>query len=359
MRRNLQTIAITLFGGCLIAPILVVAQVPDAAEDPLDAVRRLDAGQDTQAISEWLRQQVTELEQSRKPDRFAAFRAALKDQRTNAVNTTAFVRALASATAAVATEVFGRADGDPIVAHAMARALRDTGRIERVPGLVAGLSSDIMHVRLLCAAGLADDVNAISSDKDRRETVIAAVRTAALKETQPIILEDLYRALAYPAQLQEVMVIYLEILDQRLEARRTKPGVVDCAEVELLEFFRRTATQLSDAQKKELVARLAVLLRLDMERYVKRFVGLRMDYFEMDCIERRLDSAEAILVALTGQPALIAESALFGKTVSKDAPAPEHKQTLLAHLATWIGDAAGNTPGLLNDPPWGVPIGAP
>lgn len=347
-------VAIALLSGTAYG----VVQASD--QDPLDAVRR-STSPDAAVMDTWIDEQITALGASTAPDRFRVFTTAFRRQRLDSRNTTAFVRMFTSRTARAAERVFAKPEVDATTAQAVARVLRDMNRVERVPGVVAGLGSNVPEVRYLCAAALADQVEEIASGRpEERRTVITALQTTGLSETNAVVLSHVYRALAYPTHVAEVLPAHLAIFDKRLAARRSGSGVVQCAELSAFEFFRDVAGGLNAAEQKALVARLAVFLRLDVERYGTRFGPTVMAFSERDCIERRVDAVEATLAGLTGKPRPIEASELLGAAVLRDeAGARQQRAALLASLHAWIGDVGKSKPGVLNDARWGVPVGAP
>lgn len=342
------------------------ANAQDNGADPLSGIRAKDSigRTDHRAIHDWIRDQVDVFAKSEEPDRFKRFRTRFREQLRDPGNSEQFVRALAEQAGVVATEDFAKADTDPTVAHGLARILLDIKRSDRLPGLIAGLVSKEAVVRFLCARGLAEEIPTLENDKDRRLSVITALRSAGAAESEYAVLSRIYLALAYDKQVQEVFDGFMVLFDARLQLRR-KAVFVDRAEVDAYSFFLRVAGQLAAPQKAELVKRIAVFLRLDAERYAARWAGKVLSVDEQQSLESRLGAAEELLGVIVGNgrggdiTGTLAYSFSKADGVVQD---PEKKDAMLRALALWVGAAnADGTPksGILNDAPWSLPIGAP
>ncbi len=326
---------------------------------------------DERHMADWVRAKVNAflaVPERERQARFADFRNIFRDCHDASANTPEFKAQLAAQEAEVAVAEYGRSDLDPAVAHLLAQVLLDVGRMEAVPGLIAGLKSRDARVRYLCARGLAVLKGRIASDRPTFDAAVRALREAGLAETEPVALARIYQALAYPDQAASVTEAYLALLDKRLTHRCGPAIVADGAEIEAFEFFRSrgVTSSLSTDQKAELVRRLVIFLRLDAERYGSDGLAppqpgsgsgggeapLDLGFYERDRLERMLVANEAILAALVpGLSVTIANQLSQGGFTQRAA--------ILATVRGWVGDADTNAGGLLNAAPWNVPLGAP
>jgi hypothetical protein len=144
---------------------------------------------------------------------------------------------------------------------------------------------------------------------------------------------------------------YLAIFEKRLTDRRGGAVIADGAEVEAFEFFRTPSVLavLNQNQREQLARPLAVFLRLDAERY--NTTGL--DFYEVDRLERMMDSVEAILIELVG-------AGKGGKIRDEIAAGGQDRRAeVLTEAYKWVGHPQSKEPGALNAAPWNVAVGAP
>ncbi len=342
-------------GRCLVwfcLPVAMVAcaasaQEPGPEDEMIDQIRKLEqiGATDQERIRRgWVDKQVE------KYTDFAAFRKRFRDQYTNAGNSPQFMSQFAAQTATVVATNFGKSDLRPEVAWGLAQVLLDMNRAETRPGLIACLKSSDARARYLCAKGLIGQKTSIAAAATSLQEAVQALREAGLVESDPVVLERIYEALAIPGQAAAVFDAYLAVFDKRLETRRRDAISEDGAEIDALEFFRTpgVAGSLTADQKTQLVSRLAVFLRMDAERYQEP--SLRFN--EIDKVERMLDSEEEVLVLLVGSSGGDVRGAL-------SAGARQNKGAVLEQAYRWVGHPDQNTRGALNDAPWNVSVGAP
>jgi hypothetical protein len=350
MPRSLRIHPVLLFlAGALCAQTTLGQEGASAGDQVLNSIRELGnvgAG-DARRIGQWVKDKVTALEKSDAEDRISRFVKSFEAQRLNRANTAAFVDALAEQTAGVALEWFAKKNLNWQVGMALGRVLVNMDRVQTIPAFVAGIASDAEPVRYLSAKGLVRQQDAIAANKNQRNQVVAAVKTAGQAETKGVILQYLYSAIAYRPLTQEVFDAYLAILDARLARRRAGALKYDGAEVELYEYFRAGGMpeSLSSAQKTALVQRLAVMLRMDAQRYATP----NLDFVEQDHLERCLEGNEDILARSVGPGGDIAQQ------LSNGAGPP----AVLQQVHQWVGDQATGVTGKLNGPPWNIEPGAP
>ena len=344
----------------LLAPVVFIglAQAQDAApeDETINTIRQLPqiSPADQRRIADWVQVQVDKLAATPDTARQAAavtFRKTFKGQYENPGNSQPFKAQLAAQTATVASAQFGNPETDPLVAFAFARVLVDMNRVESFPGLAAGLKSRHEPARYLCAEGLSAQKATIAGDKGKLDEAVQVLKAAALAETSPIVLSRIYLALAHANQVPAVLDAYFAIFEKRLSDRRGGAVLADGAEVEAFEFFRNpnVLAALNQAQKEQLARLLAVFLRADAERY--NTTGL--DFYELDRLERMMDSVEAILTELVG-------AGKGGKIRDELAAGGQDRRAeVLAEAYKWVGHPQSKEPGPLNTTPWNVPVGAP
>lgn len=333
----------------------VSAQDRASADAAIDSMRReTSVGQsDQQRIRAWVAIVIEELKAAPADQRIrasVAFRDMFRSQLNNTNNTPGFRSQLVAQTSAVATTHFTDPNITPTLAAALARVLLDMDAIESVPGLMAGLACKVDAARHLAVRAIILQQRAIAADNARLPGVIQSLQTAGVTESSSVVLSRIYKALAFPGQSANVIDAYLAILDKRLTNRRAS-NVADGAELEALLYFSDAAAlnALNQSQKAQLVARVAVLLRLDAARYDNALLA----FGEIDILERSLVQSEELLKAATnaangGDVAGILNQA--GRT---------GMATIPAEAAKWVGDAAAGSSGALNAAPWNVPVGAP
>ena len=364
-----RTVRSTLLLFVAVAPFVcagrAAAQQPD--HGALDTLRSLDSFKsrnDRDKIGRWVRGQVdalASLPAAARPGSLRRVRAAFDAEYNHASCSQPFRVAFAAQVSAVAVEAFGKADLDPDAAHLLALVLVDLDRIEALDGLLAGLASKDASARLVCARGLGDRKTDVAAEPTQLSRVVAALRAAGLRETQPVVLKRMYLALGYPAQVDAVFDAYMDLFGVRETYRRGTAVVADGAEIEAYEFFGNDAVlaALNQDQQTRLVRRLAFFFRLDGERYNDPSLvpptGETVDlaFYERDALERTLLGNETILAKLVrSRPAGISQILRSGAYAVR-APA------ILTQVYGWVGDPKTKTPGPLNAAPWDVAIGAP
>jgi hypothetical protein len=308
--------SLLLLAGALSAGISLAQEGAPAGDQVLNSIREMGnvgAG-DARRIGEWVKGKVTALEKSEAQDKVRRFIESFEAQRLHRANTAAFVDALAEQTA---------------------------------PAFLEGLGSRVEPVRYLSAKGLVGQQDAIAANRNQRNQVVAAVKDAGQAETKGVILQYLYSAIAYRPLTPEVFDAYVAILDARLARRRAGAMKCDGGEIELYEFFRTAAilNSLNNAQKTALVQRLAVLLRMDAQRYGTP----NLDFIEQDHLERCLEGNEAILTPLAGP----------GGNITQQLSNAAGPSAVLQQMHLWVGNQATGVTGKLSGPPWNIPDGAP
>jgi hypothetical protein len=336
---------------------LVTAQQnnPDAV---IDAIRsRTEIGEsDERRIADWVQARVDEFSDH------ASFVERLIGCFENASNTDLFRTKLCDQTAEIAETTFARPDLNRDLAFGLARVLVEMGLPEALPGFLAGLKSADPRARYLSATGLVAQRRAVSGTQTTLDQAVRALRDAGVAETAPVALGRIYEALAVRGQVGAVFDAYLAIFDKRLERRRAAALRVDGAEIHAFEFLRRSdvVSALDQNQRAELVRRVAVFMRLDAGRYNDPKIAPPTDettpdlnFDERDRIERLLDAEEEILEAIVGAGGGGKIRDILSSRGSAAA------QSVLNEVYVWVGNAATNASGPLNEAPWNVPVGAP
>ena len=342
-------------------PLLLIGSVraQDATpeDETINTIRTLPqiSPADQRRIAAWVQVQADKLAATPDAERQAAtvaFRKTFKTQFENPANSPPFKTQLSAQTATIAATQFENSKLDQWVAYALTRVLVDMGGVETSAGLFAGLKSKHEPARYLCAEGLSAQKTAIAADKAKLDEVVQVLKAAGLAESSPIILGRIYLALAHSNQVPAVLDAYLAIFEKRLTDRRGGAVIADGAEVEAFEFFRTPsvlAVLNNPSQREQLARPLAVFLRLDAERY--NTTGL--DFYEVDRLERMMDSVEAILTELVG-------AGKGGKIREEIATGGQDRRAeVLAEAYKWVGHPQSKEPGALNTAPWNVAIGAP
>ncbi len=341
--------SLLLLAGALSAGISLAQEGAPAGDQVLNSIREMGtvgAG-DARRIGEWVKGKVTALEKSEAQDKVRRFIESFEAQRLHRANTAAFVDALAEQTATVAREWFAKKDLSWQTGMALGRVLVSMDRVQTIPAFLEGLGSRVEPVRYLSAKGLVGQQDAIAANRNQRNQVVAAVKDAGQAETKGVILQYLYSAIAYRPLTPEVFDAYVAILDARLARRRAGAMKCDGGEIELYEFFRTAAIldSLNNAQKTALVQRLAVLLRMDAQRYGTP----NLDFIEQDHLERCLEGNEAILTPLAGP----------GGNITQQLSNAAGPSAVLQQMHLWVGNQATGVTGKLSGPPWNIPDGAP
>lgn len=343
-------------GGVRLALCVVVwsgvarAQAPAPEDQAIDQIRQLPniGDSDQQRIQDWVLIQVGNFTD------FDTFRKRFRDSFVHANNSPQFPAALATQTATVAAAQVAGPDLNPELARALAQTLCDMKVPETHAGLIGLLKSKEVAARYLAAKGLSTRTlsRSIAADNAKLAQTVNALRDAGIAESDPVVLGRIYQALSYPGKASAVFDAYIAVMDKRLPARRLPGTPADGAEWFAYAFFSEPGVigALTAAQKNALASRLAVLLRLDAERY--NTPDLKFE--EVDRLDRTLWSAEEIL----------ANSGMVGDKGGKIRKAiqnggHQNRARVLAEVYEWVGHPTSGAQGALNAAPWNVPVGAP
>ena len=336
-----------VFAAVAVAPA-VMAQQPGPMDPTIDAFRARPAigPSDQGRIAEWVRTEV-----GRYID-FAAFRKRFRDQHQDAKNSAQFTTQFITQTSNVAATEFGKTNLNAEIAYVFAQVLVDMDRAETVPGLLAGVAFSDVRVRFLCVKGLIARRSSIESDDAQRDQIIQKLQAVALAEDSEIVLKRIYAAIAFPRHVDKVFDVYMAMMDKRLAFRRKLPvNHCDGTEVPALEYFRiaSVSSSLTPVQKSQLAARVAVLLRMDAQRYQSD--ELASAFLELDHLERELDAAEDVLKKLGASGGDIRGTLSNGGYGAR--------AVVLREAYRWVGHPTDQSKGTLNQAPWNVPVGAP
>ncbi len=349
-------------GAGLVSLLLVGAAAyaqnpePTAADLAMDNLRvRAPGGpQDEQILNDWIAQELGRLASGSYTP--AEFRARLKAQRTDENNDKAdkFVTALAGQVGQAFGAKLRDCDKlDPVAARTLAWALRDFRQPAMWRGLEAGLGcAKYADVRYLCAQAFVGLKDEIEADPLLREQVLAALRNAGRAETSGLVAQQIYQAMDFDeddAQFANATAAIIDVLKARLDRRKALKGgpICDGGELPMLGLFQDRRPP-NERLTRELVAQLAVLLRLDVQRMIQPDI----DEFERINLVQSIDSGETLLALLVSPP--IPAPDVRGALRKGDEVRPVELQL---ELINWIG--VEGTPGVLNGAPWNVPIGAP
>jgi hypothetical protein len=309
---------------------------------------------DEKILNDWIAQELGRLEsETCSPE---DFRARFRDQRTNENNDKAgkFVAALA----AKVGDMFGAKLREcdkvaPAVARALAWTLRDFQDTATRRGLEAGLAcAKLADVRYLCAQGFLELQDEIKADPLLREQVLEILRGAGRVETSGLVMQQLYRAMNYDegdGQFAATTAAIVDVMKARLDRRKahTSGLICDGGELPVLALFQDRRPP-NERLTQQLVAQLAVLLRLDASRLAEADV----DEFERIRLVQSIDACETLLTLLVS-PSSPAPDIRGAVRKGDDVRAVE----IQLELIKWIG--VEGTPGVVNAAPWNVPIGAP
>lgn len=330
---------------------------PDTAVLDTIRVQAQITESDQRRIGDWIEAQVTRLKGTSEADRPQAavrLRDLFRTQFDHASNTAAFKEQFAARTAAVLVSQL-QGDADPVTARTLVKILLDFNRIEAMPAYLAGLKAKDSGVRMLSATGLASHRTAIAADKAKLDPTVAALREAGMAETEGVVLDRIYWALSVPpAQTSAVADAFMAIFEKRLAKKREGGVACDGAEVTAFEFFRTpgVATALSQSQKEQLVRVAGEFMRNDAKRYMTP----NLNFNEIDRIQRQLDAAEDIIVAVAG-------AGLKGGDVrgalATGHPADKPPTAVLQQVYLWVGNPESKQAGALNAAPWNLPIESP
>lgn len=353
--------------GLALGARAALAQDLDALIDAMRDLRQVSAS-DKENIAEWIRGQATAVgtaAEDQENDAFVKARTAIRESYEHSRNSEAFKDAFAEQLGKVAQQWFGNQAADPMANMVLARALRDINRVETAQALLAGLKSSSVAARFLCLRTIGELQSAIAGNNSLFPEVVSALRDLGVSdaEEQPVIVAYVYEALGFPGRAGDVFDEIMEVLAARLQHRRDAVKA-DGAEVALYRYLLRddaaALNALSREQKSQLVKSLAVLFRMNAQRYNDQALAptppeqVDTAFDERDAIERALVDLETIfmtLVGRTGQPGRI-------ESILRD-QGWEGRPQILDEMWKWVGNPDTNTQGTLNEDPWNVPVGAP
>ena len=300
---------------------------------------------DRKAIEACLREQLQAAARLAPSARMKAVVEDFRVHREDPANSAAFLDALRAAATSVAQTELARHNLEPMVALGLARGLFDLGGTESIPAWLVGLKSSVEAVRYLSARALASAPmqTAIRVPRDLPATVAVALKRAGQAEQGAAVRGQMYRALSLLPFSTEVFDAYLAMMDTNLA--RLRGGAVRIAGAELPAYRQLALAMLNTAQEAQLVARLGPLLRYAAARYEVDGV----DHREAEVVERCLYFIDELLSAI----------ATGGGTIRAIMNAAGGEAAVKQEVARWIGDADTNTKGVLNDPPYNLPLGAP
>lgn len=346
--------------AAVIAPTQIApGQAPPAGggtpqDIAIDAVRtRSEIPENDPSIDGWITYRLEKLRaevgippQGSEPTPSEQFVNAFRTESAHAQNSNSFKQRLAEQTARrFASELQSNAELDPRVAEAFARALLAMENVAAMNGLVAGLrAKSYPAVRYLSAKALAALIPAIQADQGLTASTLQVLKSAGAEETSPAVLQQIYEAMYYRERLNVAVPAILDLMEAQLKLRANAPAG-SAAEEPVIAFLKREIAGIQDRNR--LVGILAAHLRLDVERYLSPNVSPA----EKDDLERIIDAVEGLLAQIVSptSPAPNVRDAMK-KPENQNAAMP-------VELAKWIGSEQSR--GVLNDPPWNVPVGAP
>ncbi len=233
------------------------------------------------------------------------------------------------------------------LARTLAMTLVDINRVAARVALIAGLSFPDAEVRYHCAKAFVQLRSNIKVDNRLLQQIMRTLETAGKAEANPVVLKRIYTALLFTNDdkpLPESLAITLDILTTRIARWKGGMLVIDDGDVPAFALLKEHTNLLTPAQRDSLVSALAVLLRMDVQRYAQPPLPAAVKF----TLGYRIWLTEDLLEALVGNgPNPDIREALL-RDVAKD---------MVDRLDLWIGNA--QKPGLLNAAPWNVPVGAP
>ena len=359
--RSRRILAVAVWAAADLAG-LAAGQAPQAApgapQNPLVALRTRPtiAEPDRRIIAQWINEQISACAAKNPPD-LAAFFQSFMDEFTSSGATDAYKNALADLTAQAFTASItdpANAQGNGALLNAlMLRVLLKIQRPAGVNAALAGLNHPSACVRCCAAEYLQTGVAA--ADQAR---VAGAIRTAAQKETNAIALREMYRALATLGNSDEAARSILTVLQARQVAYagrdlRCVGGEVGAAEA-IMKLAAATPPPSAETHRLT-VRRLAELLKLAVANYME----LPADPKPLPQKEARqslqvvIDTSERALATVVRALAPTVQTPSFAAKMKSSAGADE----LRLELNRWIGAPGAN--GVLNQPPFSLPVGLP
>ncbi len=236
-------------------------------------------------------------------------------------------------------------------AMSIVRALVDMDQPGSAMAYVAALKHPASSVRYLGVRGLLSMSDTLNSDAALMRSVIDGVRKSCCGdggsgggESNGVVAEWVYRMLS-SLSVPESIDAMIAVFQSRIALYRNGQLLVDSAEGSACELL--SSSSLSQAQKSLLVRSLAVLLRLDVERYTSR----QFPPDERIFVERRVIACESLLERLVSP----AKGGDIRGTIQSGEAGLE--TAIQIELLEWIGDDTSD--GVLNEAPWSVAKGAP
>ena len=347
---NKPGIVIVLLFAALAGVVPASAQSPE--DIALDAVRtRSSIPTGDPAIGNWIAYQIKKLREDLQVGSTQAdddFLHAYNTQYNHPENSASFKTRFVEQTGRrFATEFEKGQRLEVTVGMALARTLAAMKDLGTLGALSAGLTAmGQPAVRYTCANVFSELRPAIQGGAGQSARIIALLRDAGALEKSGVVLTQIYDALFYRAvNLEAAVEAILDVIKGQLRIREQGAPACDGAERVAFNFLRTELNNLQD--KSRLVAVLAAYLRLDTERYRAEGVSDEEKYL----IELTVDAAESLLVrvAAPARPVPNIREAMK-HVVDRDINIP-------LELNKWVGTA--QTKGVLNSPPWNVPVGAP
>lgn len=344
-------VIVLLFFMCVAVVPPASAQTPQ--EVALDAVRtRSSIAPNDPVIDDWISYRLNKLMDDLQVEPKKAgdsFFQAFHDQYENEENSASFKMRFVEQTNRQFTAEFEKGRKlQATIGLTLARALAGINDPNTIPGLSAGLRAEGQPaVRYLCAKSFATLAHTIQNDQTRTREILELLRKAGGQEQNGVVLKAVYQAMFYrDANLDVAVEAILEVIKGQLRMREQGSPACDGAEEVAFNFLRSELNNVS--AKNRLVAVLAAYLRLDVKRYLAGGISMEEKYR----IELSIDAAERLLVGVVAPPA--ASAPRIREAIKK---AQDRDLNMPLELNKWIGTI--QTTGMLNKPPWNVPIGAP
>lgn len=334
-----------LVPACLL--LLIAAQAVRAQTLPdistLPAAASLDAAQ-SQQIEQWAAAAAAII-QSGDSEGLTQLRSRVATL-CSASATPAFRDAMADALVKHCGPILGA--GKPAQSQAVVAVVSNTRSSRGVAFLVGALSSNDVGARFIAAQGLSELKGDFGSDT---AGTIDGIRQALLSESNPAVAAQLARAIGVPAQPDASAQGIAELIKRRTDRFR-QSGLGDLHPVysALLALDNIPLSQIPAANRPPLVAAVADLLEFAVRTALS---NAKLDDKSNDGLERIIDRAEPVLAKL-----------LAGNTPPENLPSVADKMrtggdekaaAMQAELDKWLG--AGADSGILNSPPWSLPIG--
>ena len=269
-------------------------------------------------------------------------------QYRNEKNSSEFKKRLAERMATRFQAEFDKGENlKPVAARALAETLYNLNTVSVQEGLLAGLSFPDQVVRYLAAKSLASIKTDITADDRLTAVIFETIARRCRHEINGVVASAVYQALSYQDHPAESVAAILNVLDGRLDWLRNSQAELDRAELSAVGFLQ-SLTLTGESDKANVVRRLAVLLRIHVQRFGQEDLSDR----EKAAIAETIFEAESLLeklVAPSGRAPNIRDK------MQRDEPGAALNMEI--ELNQWIGTE--QTEGLLRGLPWDVPRGAP